>query len=191
MKALLPATVLAAGLLSASCSMPDSAADLADRGEEPDAVFIGFSREEVEDGIVTFSARAERAEYFRDKGILIVYKVVFEDMGEDGESPTAVGEADKVVYHEDTGDAEFSGFVQISSIEEDATFETTELKYFSATETIEGAFDNPVIVKVGKKLFLHGAGFFADIREKAFAFRNGVQGTLIDESAVRNAKGEE
>lgn len=191
MKALLPAIVLAAGLLSASCSMPDSAADLADRDEEPDAVFIGFSREEVEDGIVTFSAKAERAEYFRDKGMLVVYKVAFEDRGEDGESLAAVGEADKVVYHEDTGDAEFSGFVQIRSIEEDATFETTELKYFSATETIEGAFDNPVIVKVGKKLFLHGAGFFADIREKAFAFRNGVQGTLIDESAVRNAKGEE
>lgn len=173
----------------ASCSMSEEAADLAGLDEKPDAVFIGFSREEVEKGIVVFSAKAERAEYFQDKGLLVIHNVVFEDRGADGGSPKSTGEADMAVYHEDTGDAEFSGFVRLVSTEEDVSFETSGLKYFSATQTIEGAPDNPVIVRVGKKLFLHGTGFFADIQTKAFAFRNGVEGTLTTESGADSPKG--
>lgn len=182
---------MAIALLTASCSMSDADAERAARDAEPDAVFIGFSREEVEKGIVVFSAKAERAEYFQDKGLLVIYNVVFEDRGKEGGSPKSTGEADKAVYHEDTGDAEFSGFVRLYSREEDTSFETSELNYFSATQTIEGAPENSVIVQVGQKLFLHGTGFFADIQEKAFVFRNGVQGTLRTGSTLPPAKGEE
>jgi len=181
---------LFATLLTASCSLPETESGLSGRDASPDAVFIGFSREEIENGIVTFTAKAERAEYFQDKGLLVIYNVVFEDRGSGGGSAKSTGEADKAVYHEDTGDAEFSGFVRLYSKEEDTTFETSDLRYFSATQTIEGAPDNPVIVKVGQKLFLHGMGFFADIQAKSFAFRNGVQGSLTTESTLNTAKGE-
>jgi LPS export ABC transporter protein LptC len=181
---------LFAMLLSASCSLPETESALSAREASPDAVFIGFSRDEIENGIVTFTARAERAEYFQDKGLLVIYNVVFEDRGAEGGSAKSTGEADKAVYHEDTGDAEFSGFVRLYSKEEDTVFETSDLRYFSATQTIEGAPDNSVIVKVGQKLFLHGMGFFADIQAKSFAFRNGVQGSLTTESTSNTAKGE-
>ncbi|MHB0896524.1 MAG: LPS export ABC transporter periplasmic protein LptC [Spirochaetales bacterium] len=177
-------------LLTASCSLSEAESGSAGRDASPDAVFIGFSRDEIENGIVTFTAKAERAEYFQDKGLLVIYKVVFEDRGSGGGSAKSTGEADKAVYHEDTGDAEFSGYVRLYSKEEDTAFETSELRYFSATQTIEGAPDNPVIVKVGQKLFLHGTGFFADIQAKSFAFRNGVQGSLTTESTSTTAKGE-
>ena len=185
------AAILAVGLLAASCSLEEPAADPASLEERPDATFIGFSREEVENGIITFAATAERAEYFQEKGLLVIYNVVFEDRGTEGGSPKSTGQADKAVYHEDTGDAEFSGFVQLNSLEEDASFETSSLSYRSATQTIEGASDNPVIVKVGIKLFMQGMGFFADIQSKAFAFRNGVQGFVRTESSPEPAKGEE
>lgn len=176
--------------LALSCSLSEADANLAVREEKPDAIFTGFSRDEIENGIVTFTARAERAEYFQEKGLLVIYKVVFEDRGKEGGSAKATGEADKAVYHEDTGDAEFSGFVRLYSKEEDTAFETSDLRYFSATQTIEGASDNPVLVKVGQKLFLRGMGFFADIQAKSFAFRNGVQGSLWTESSANIAKGE-
>lgn len=191
LRALSLAAILAVGLLAASCSLEEPAADPASLEERPDATFIGFSREEVENGIITFAATAERAEYFQEKGLLVIYNVVFEDRGPDGGSPKSTGQADKAVYHEDTGDAEFSGFVQLNSLEEDASFETSSLSYRSATQTIEGASDNPVIVKVGIKLFMQGMGFFADIQSKAFAFRNGVQGFVRTESSPEPAKGEE
>jgi len=184
-------------LATVSCSLSETDAALADREAEPDAVFIGFSREEVEDGIVVFSAKADRAEYYQDKGLLVIYNVVFEDRGKEGGSPKSTGEAEKAAYHEDTGDAEFTGFVRLYSKEEDSSFETDELNYFSATQTIEGAPENSVIVRVGQKLFLHGTGFFADIQEKAFAFRNSVQGTVMTGSAsaatttTTTVKGEE
>ena len=182
--------VLLAMLSAASCSLSEAEIALAGQEEKPDAVFTGFSRDEIEKGIVTFTAKAERAEYFQDKGLLVIYKVVFEDRGPEGGSPKSTGEADKAVYHEDTGDAEFSGFVRLYSKEEDAAFETNSLRYFSATQTIEGAPDDTVIVRVGQKLFLHGTGFFADIQAKSFAFRNGVQGSLMPESTSNAAKGE-
>ncbi|MGB4587525.1 MAG: LPS export ABC transporter periplasmic protein LptC [Rectinemataceae bacterium] len=191
LRALSLAAILAVGLLAASCSLEEAVVDPASLEERPDVTFIGFSREEVENGIVTFAATAERAEYFQEKGLLVIYNVVFEDRGPDGGSPKSTGQADKAVYHEDTGDAEFSGFVQLNSLEEDASFETSSLSYRSATQTIEGASDNPVIVKVGIKLFMQGMGFFADIQSKAFAFRNGVQGFVRAESSPEPAKGEE
>lgn len=177
--------------LAISCSIPEGGDDAAAAGEKPDAVFMNFSREEVEDGIVVFSAKADKAEYFRDRGLLVIYNVTFEDRGKEGGSPKTTGEAEKAVYHEDTGDAEFSGFVRLYSKEEDASFETSELKYLSATQTIEGAADLTVIVKTGSKLFLRGMGFFADIRAKAFAFRNGVQGVLTTKPAASSVQGEE
>jgi LPS export ABC transporter protein LptC len=180
----------AALALASSCSVP-SAADVVEPAEErPDAVFTGFRREEVKRGLVTFVAKAERAEYFQDRGLLVVYNVSFEDRGEDGGPAEATGQADKVVYHEDTGDAECSGFVQIRSLAEDVTFETTALNYRSASETLEGAPGGAAIVKVGKRLFIQGSGFFADIKAKAYAFREGASGALAaSESGA--PKGEE
>jgi LPS export ABC transporter protein LptC len=175
---------LAMMALAASCSMSEADAALALKEDEPDATFLGFSREEVENGVVTFSAKAERAEYFQDRGLFVIYNIVFEDRGPEGGKAEATGEADKALYHEDTGDAEFSGFVQIHSPDEDTYFETSGLNYFSATRTIEGLPDNPVIVKVGEKLFIQGMGFFADIQEKAFSFRDGAQGVFRVNSAA-------
>ena len=169
--------------------MPTEGGSLAAAGERPDAVFRNFSREEVEDGVVVFSAKAAKAEYFRDSGLLVIYDVTFEDRGKEGGSPKATGKADKAVYHEDTGDAEFSGFVRLYSEEEDASFETTELRYLSATQTIEGGADVAVLVKTGSGLFLRGMGFFADIQSKAFAFRNGAQGLLSARPAAASPQG--
>jgi len=181
----------AAIALASSCSIP-SAADAAEPVEErPDAVFTGFRREEVNHGLVTFVATAERAEYFQDRGLLVVYNVSFEDRGEDGGPAEATGQADKVVYHEDTGDAECSGFVQIRSLAEDVTFETTTLNYRSASQTLEGASGVAAIVKVGKKLFIQGSSFFADIQAKAFAFRESASGVLAGASESGAFKGEE
>ena len=87
LRALSLAAILAVGLLAASCSLEEAVVDPASLEERPDATFIGFSREEVENGIVTFAATAERAEYFQEKGLLVIYNVVFEDRGPDGGSP--------------------------------------------------------------------------------------------------------
>jgi LPS export ABC transporter protein LptC len=150
---------------------------LAEEGS-PDLVFYGFSREEVEKGIVVFTAKAQKAEYFEGNGLLVIHGVEFRDMGADGRGPVATGQADKVVYHEDTGNAEFSGFVTLHSIAEEARFETDSLVYNASTQTIEGPMANAVIVRIGSDLILKGSGLFADISAKAFSFRNGVSGTI-------------
>jgi len=183
--------LLAAILTFFSCSMAEETEVPAQDGGLPDAAFTSFSREEVTKGIVTFTAKAEKAEYFKNSGILVVYKATFEDRGEEGGEVKSSGEADKVIWHEDTGDAELSGFIRLYSKAEDASFETSSLKYHQATQTIEGNPKDTVIVRVGEKFLLKGMGFFADIGKKAFAFREGAQGIIkvgspkVDKGAQR------
>ncbi|MCE5255878.1 MAG: LPS export ABC transporter periplasmic protein LptC [Spirochaetaceae bacterium] len=172
--------VLLPGFLS-SCSIgeEEETESVADKGQ-PDVIFYNFSREEIENGVVVFTARAEKAEYFEDQGILFIYNIHFENRGKTGGKPIAIGEADKAIYHEDSGDVEFQNYVQIQSVGEDASFEAKELRYNAASQTIEGGMDDPVIAKVGRDLFFYGSGFFADIEGRAFSFRNGVQGTMLE-----------
>ena len=163
--------------------MPTDTEPPVPEGGLPDAVFMDFSREQVVKGIVTFRASAEKAEYFKDTGTLTVYKAVFQDFGESGGSVQFSGEADKVVWHEDTGDAELSGYVRLYSKAEDASFETGSLKYHHVLDTVEGAEGDTVVVRIGHKLILRGMGFFADIGKKAYAFRQGASGIVsIDDS---------
>ncbi|HEY9053366.1 MAG TPA: hypothetical protein VIO60_00965 [Rectinemataceae bacterium] len=168
---------LALGLGSCALGSGDGASAVQDELEDvPDAVFRGFIREEVRGSRIDFVAKADKAEYFRDKGLLIVYGLSFEDRGEDGVSVEASGRADKAVWHEDTGDAELSGSIRLYSTAEDASFETDSLSYRAASEALEGGPAESVIVRVGQRLFLHGKGFFADIDRRAFSFRGGVDG---------------
>lgn len=164
-----------------SCSIGDDAETEATSGKgSPDVVFYNFNREEIENGKVVFGAKAEKAEYFEDQGILILYNIHFETRGKSGGAAIATGDADKAVYHEDSGDVEFQEYIQVRSLEENASFEAKELRYNAASQTIEGGMNDPVIARVGRDLFFYGAGFFADLEARAFSFRNGVQGTMLE-----------
>lgn len=182
LRAGLTVSILILMLCLASCAGPGTEDEIQAAEGKPDVTFFGFSREEVENGIVVFIAKAQKAEYFEDQGLLIIDEVEFKDLGKDGTGPVSSGQADKVVYHEDTGNAEFSGYVRLFSLAEDASFETDSLSYDSSSQTIEGPLTNPVLVRVGRDLIMRGTGLFADIRAKAFSFRSGVTGSITAET---------
>lgn len=175
--------VFAAMALLISCSVPNEESPIQTSDGTPDIVFSGYSREEVNNGIVTFKASAEKAEYFQEQRKLVIYNVLFEDWGESGQTKLSEGEAEKAIYYEDTGNAEFSGYISIRSHEENASFETSALRYDAATQTLEGDAKTTVVAQVGTKLFLHGMGFFADIQNKAFTFRNGASGSILNKES--------
>ena len=175
--------VFVAMVMLGACSVRNEESPILTSDDAPDIVFFGYSREEVNNGVVTFKASAEKAEYFQEQRKLIIYNVRFEDWGESGQAMLSEGEAEKAIYYEDTGNAEFSGYISIRSYEEDASFETKSLRYDAATQTLEGDAKSTVVVQVGAQLFLHGMGFFADIQNKTFAFRNGVSGSILNKGS--------
>lgn len=175
--------VFVAMVMLGACSVRNEESPILTSDDAPDIVFFGYSREEVNNGVVTFKASAEKAEYFQEQRKLIIYNVRFEDWGESGQAMLSEGEAEKAIYYEDTGNAEFSGYISIRSYEEDASFETKALRYDAATQTLEGDAKSTVVVQVGAQLFLHGMGFFADIQNKTFAFRNGVSGSILNKGS--------
>lgn len=165
-------------LLALSCGMPAASTDENSSRDEPDIVFLDFERREIQKDATVFIAWARKAEYYKDNGSIVAYDVHFEDRTEDGKGISSRGYAEKAVYYEDSGDIEFSGFVSLESVEEKAMFDTSALSYRASSKTLEGSSLDEVVVKVGTDLIVRGAGFFADLESKSFAFRNGVSGAI-------------
>ena len=86
--AALVAAFFVAPILFSSCSPAEESAALL-QGELPEAVFYNYRREDMGPNGLSFVARAERAEYFKEKGLLVVYGLSFEDIGEDGRTVVA------------------------------------------------------------------------------------------------------
>jgi LPS export ABC transporter protein LptC len=166
-----------------SCGGSLATTDTAVSKDIPDVVFTGFERQEVEKGVVVFTAKADKAEYYASESRLVLYGLSFEQKSSDGLAVESTGEAGMVVYHEDTGNAEFSGNVKLYSKSGNASFQTSSLRYLGASQTLEGGPSDMVVVQVGEKLFLSGKGFIADVRAKTFGFSDGLQGTIWAKNA--------
>ena len=144
----------------------------------PDAVFRGFSRQEIAGDALALEARAESAEYYSEEGRFVLTGLSFSEYDPATGALRYRGEADRAEYFEDTDDAEFSGYIMLESLVDDASFETDRLRYSGATKPIEGAPDTTVIVRVGEKLVMRGRGLFADVDERLFTLRGGGDGTI-------------
>lgn len=174
-----PLAAFAFLLLSAlaGCSF-DYGADAPGAEDRPDAVFRGFSRQEITGNALGLEARAERAEYYADAGRFVLFGLGFEEYDPGTGAPRYRGQAERAEYFEDTDDAEFSGYIRLESLVDDASFETDRLRYIGATNTIEGAPETAVIVRVGEKLVMRGRGLFADIGQRIFTLRGGADGVI-------------
>lgn len=163
-------------VLLASCSQNLDDLDTSPAVEPPDAVFTNVTRTEYRNGQVVLVIHARSASWFDTDRRLEIEGLSFTSYDEG--KPSATGQADRALLHEDTGDIDFTGFVTFSSADGEASFETTKLTYRRALERLETSDDTPVLVK-GRNLFvLSGQGLLFDIKNRYFELRQNVQGTI-------------
>ncbi|MDH7484515.1 MAG: LPS export ABC transporter periplasmic protein LptC [Spirochaetales bacterium] len=163
-------------VLLASCSQSLDDQDTSPSVEPPDAVFTNVTRTEYRNGQVALVIHARSASWFDTDRRLEIEGLAFTSY--DNGKPSATGQADHALLHEDTGDIDFSGFVTFSSADGEASFETERLTYRRALERLETSDDTPVLVK-GRNLFvLSGQGLLFDIKNRYFELKQNVQGTI-------------
>jgi LPS export ABC transporter protein LptC len=177
--AALGAALAAACAASCSLGMTEGEKELP---ETPYAVFTGYSHTAVVRGACNFVLKADRAELYGTSKKAVLAGVSFAEYDPDTGELLSQGTAESAIYHTDTKDAEFSGSVRLESKRQDAVLEGEKLAWIDRDKRLVGGLDRTVTIGRADGSRVGGAGFEADSRRRAFSFRGGVTGTIVEES---------
>ncbi len=170
--------VVALALLLASCGpQPDETLNAAS-AQEPDAHFADLTRQEYRSGKLSMRIQAREASWYEDEQRLEISGLSFINYNTEDGTIAATGEADTAIFHETSGDAEFSGFVHVVSADGDVSFETTQITYKRALDVFEASDGTEVLIKAKNQLMMAGNGLLFDVKQKYYEIRSGVNGSV-------------
>ena len=174
--------VLPAVLLVASCSFDYGSNKASSTEEEPTAIFTGFVHRVVDQGTVILEIRADRAESF-EKGHRTELEGVTFDQYDSKGALQATGRADSATVWTDTDNAEFRGDILLESKREKALLKAESLTWTDSTKVLEGGLERVVSVERDDGSWVSGAGFRADLRRRAFSFKESSEGKIVPSSS--------
>jgi LPS export ABC transporter protein LptC len=173
-----------------SCSLADYASRAAaDEEEMPTAVFGHYTHTVVEKGKTRLQLKAAKASIYDKSKRMVLADVAFSEFDIVTGEVDSSGQADEVLYHTDTKDAEFSGNVRLESKKQDALLEGEYLHWVDKDKSLEGRLDRTVTISRADGSKVIGAGFEADTKRRAFSFRGSVEGRIESETAVEATAG--
>lgn len=146
--------------------------------ETPDARFVDLTRKEYRSGKLSMQISAQRAAWYEADQRLEIEGLTFTIYDTDDGSVSASGEADRAVFYEASGDAEFSGYVHVRSAEGDVSFETQKITYRRALDVFETPDDIDVVIKAKDQLWMAGQGLLFDVKQKYYEIRANVSGSV-------------
>ena len=148
------------------------------QAETPDACFVDLTRKEYRGGKLSMQISARRAAWYASDQRLEIEGLTFTTYDADEGSVSASGEADRAVFYEASGDAEFSGYVCVRSAEGDVSFETQKLTYRRALDVFETPADADVVIKAKDRLWMAGKGLLFDVKQKYYEILTDVSGSV-------------
>ncbi len=172
------AGVAVLALLFFSCEPQTSETANATSVREPDASFTNLTRQEYRAGKLSMRIQANEASWYEDEHRLDISDLSFITYNIEDGSVAATGEADKAIFHETSGDAEFSGFVHVVSADGDVSFEMTQINYKRALDIFETSDGTEVVIKAKNQLLMAGKGLLFDVKQKYYEIRSGVSGSV-------------
>jgi LPS export ABC transporter protein LptC len=164
----------------AACSF-DYGGGASGASEKPSAVFVDFTHTIMMRGARVFEIKADRAESYDAEGKTLLYGVSFTEFDEKTHEAVAEGRADRGLIYTQSENAEFSGSISLKSQGEDATLRAEYLSWDSGKKLLSSRLDQNVEVRKGDGTWLRGAGFSADMRRRAFVFRDSAEGAFAVE----------
>lgn len=165
-------------LLFPSCGQQAEESTSDAQAEVPDARFVDLTRKEYRGGKLSMQISARLATWYEADQRLEIEGLAFTTYNTDDGSVSASGEADKAVFYEASGDAEFSGHVQVRSAEGDVSFETKKITYKRALDIFETPNDAEVVIKAKEQLLMAGKGLLFDVKQKYYEIRENVSGSV-------------
>lgn len=148
------------------------------QAEAPDATFVNLTRKEYRGGILFMQISARDAKWYEADQRLEIDGLTFTTYNTDDGSASSSGEADKAVFYEASGDAEFSGYVHVKSAEGDVSFEASQITYKRNLDLFETRDDTEVTIKAKNQLLMAGKGLLFDVKQKYYEIRENVSGSV-------------
>ena len=130
------------------------------------------------DPLVRF--QAEYAERWEDRQTMELRNFSFEQMEDSGDNVNAEGRAGFAVVQIGSGDISLRGGVRIRVDSEDVTMKTSELEWKDKDKILSGAAGDEVDIERSDGTYFSGKGFFADARNRTWAFSGEVKGTYVE-----------
>ena len=130
------------------------------------------------DPLVRF--KAEYAERWEDRQTMELRNFSFEQMEDSGDTVNAEGKAGFAVVQIGSGDISLKGGVRIRVDSEDVTIRTSELEWKDKDKILSGAAGDEVDIDRSDGTNFSGKGFFADARNRTWAFSGEVKGTYVE-----------
>ena len=176
----IPIFLLALILLLASCTFDYG--DTEGSGSDlPDLVMqnVDYMRVRSADPLARF--KAQRAERYESKGLMLLQNFTFEQYGERGEEVNAFGRAGNAEVKIDTSDVFMDNGVRIEVQSEDIIIETNQLDWKDEPRTLSSGEDEKVYIYQDNGTGFSGIGLYVDARWRKWEFKSAVAGTYIYE----------
>ena len=176
----IPLLLLALILLLAACTFDYGESEASVR-EAPDMIMenVEYVRIRSADPLARF--KAERAERYENRGLMILQNFSFEQYGERGEEINAYGKAGNAEVIIDTSDIYMDNGVRIEVQSEDIIIETNQLEWKDEPRILStGEYETVYIYQENGTGFT-GAGLHVDAGKRLWEFRGSVSGTYIQD----------
>jgi LPS export ABC transporter protein LptC len=178
---IVPAVILCA-VLAAGCSLDYQAAVIEAEADQslPDTVAVKMVYRMVKGSHPVVELQADKAETYTKRNQTILEAARFSEFGTDGGIATK-GEAESVVYHTDTKNAEISGSVYVYSAAQEGSISTEYVKWEDKTRVLSANPEDLVVVKKDDGSYISGRGFVGDFRAGEVKFNGPVEGAYMYE----------
>jgi LPS export ABC transporter protein LptC len=174
------AGLLLAALTAAACSIDGGAPGEGQAaGEVPDTVAVGVVHRIHRDGRLSLELTASRAETWNETKKTILTDARFVEFDQAGAQATA-GEAQKVIFHSDTENADISGGVRVRSEVEEGNVTAEALSWDNKARRLSAPAQDVVTLRKDDGTSISGSGFLGDFRTRELTFSGPVVGTYVD-----------
>ncbi len=180
LRTVLAGASLTVALVLAGCSLDYGEQTEVEKQPEniPDTVAVGLVHRVNKGGRLQVQLEASRAESYSSSNTTVLTDAHFTEYDDKGALDTE-GQADHLVYHTDTEDAEISGDVRVYSASEKADIRAQSLSWENKAKRLTATPEEKVLLRKDDGSFISGSGFLGDFRHRQLIFNGPVEGQYV------------
>jgi LPS export ABC transporter protein LptC len=149
--------------------------------EQPEIVMHDVAYVRVENGEPMVQFNAEKAEQYEESRTMKLSNFSFIQFNQTEDEGNTVGFAGSGVINLDSKDVVLDEGVSIDAASEDMHISTETLHWTDKTKTLDAGGQNDVLIERPDGTLIHGSGFSADLRSRAWEFSGGISGNYVYE----------
>jgi LPS export ABC transporter protein LptC len=166
-------------VLFAACSFDYNSVSAPEQ-TRPDIAMENLEYVRVRGGDPLVRFQADYAERWEDSQTMALRNFSFEQMEDSGETINAEGRAGNATVELGSGNVAMSGGIRISIESEDIVISTSALQWKDKEKTLTGNEEYEVDIERSDGTSFTGRGFFADARNRVWAFSGEVKGSYVE-----------